>query len=68
MTVHQQDSSQPQQSQLSPQDTGLGLMMVVIEEAALAGILMVKVRVVLQDHQHLLFGQLVKSGLTSGLW
>jgi hypothetical protein len=38
MTTHQQDSSQPQQSQLSPQDTGLGLIMVVMEEAVLAGI------------------------------
>jgi hypothetical protein len=38
MTTHQQDSSHPQQSHDSPQATGLGLMMVVMEEAALAGI------------------------------
>jgi hypothetical protein len=38
MTTHQHDSSHPQQSHDSPQATGLGLMMVVMEEAALAGI------------------------------
>ena len=38
MTVHQQDSSQPQQSQDSPQLTGLGLIMVEIEDEVLAGI------------------------------
>jgi hypothetical protein len=32
MTTHQQDSSQPQQSQDSPQETGLGLTMEVIVE------------------------------------
>lgn len=37
MTVHQQDSSQPQQSQDSPQVglMGLGLMMEVMEEVVL---------------------------------
>ncbi|KAJ4986148.1 hypothetical protein SVAN01_08412 [Stagonosporopsis vannaccii] len=39
MTVHQQDSSQPQQSQDSPQLTGFGLMMVEIDEAVLDGML-----------------------------
>lgn len=39
MTTHQQDSSQPQQSQDSPQETGLGLMMVETEEATLAGMM-----------------------------
>ena len=39
MTTHQQDSSQPQQSQASPHLMGLGLTMEVMEEAALAGIL-----------------------------
>jgi len=43
MTTHQQDSSQPQQSHDSPQETGLGLMMVETEEATLAGMLMVLV-------------------------
>ena len=38
MTTHQQDSSHPQQSHDSPHLTGLGLTMVVMEEAALAGI------------------------------
>jgi hypothetical protein len=32
MTTHQQDSSQPQQSQDSPQDTGLGFTMEVMVE------------------------------------
>ena len=32
MTTHQQDSSQPQQSQDSPQETGLGLTMEVMVE------------------------------------
>ena len=45
MTVHQQDSSQPQQSQDSPQPMGLGLMMVEMEEAVLAGILVAVVLV-----------------------
>lgn len=40
MTTHQQDSSQPQQSHDSPQDTGLGLIMVETEEATLAGMVM----------------------------
>ena len=39
MTTHQQDSSQPQQSQASPHLMGLGLTMEVMEEAALAGML-----------------------------
>jgi hypothetical protein len=40
ITVHQQDSSQPQQSQDSPQErTGWGLMMEETEEAMLPGIL-----------------------------
>jgi len=39
MTTHQQDSSQPQQSQDSPQETGLGLTMVEMEEATLAGMM-----------------------------
>ena len=44
MTVHQQDSSQPQQSHDSPHfGAGEGLMMVEMEEATLAGILMVVV-------------------------
>jgi hypothetical protein len=43
MTTHQQDSSQPQQSHDSPQETGLGLMMVETEEATLVGMLMVLV-------------------------
>jgi hypothetical protein len=46
MTTHQQDSSQPQQSHDSPQETGLGLMMVEIEEATLAGILTVSMELV----------------------
>lgn len=37
--MHQQDSSQPQQSQDSPQLIGLGLTIVEMDEAALAGIL-----------------------------
>jgi hypothetical protein len=41
MTVHQHDSSQPQQSQDSPQPRGLGLMMVEMEEAVLAGMVVV---------------------------
>jgi hypothetical protein len=32
MTTHQQDSSQPQQSQDSPQERGLGLTMEVMVE------------------------------------
>jgi hypothetical protein len=48
MTTHQQDSSQPQQSQLSPQErAGLGLMMEEMEEAALAGMLRIVLSVVL---------------------
>jgi hypothetical protein len=40
MTVHQQDSSQPQQSHDSPQErTGAGLTMEEMEEAMLAGML-----------------------------
>ena len=39
MTVHQQDSSQPQQSQDSPHLGAVGLTMVEMEEATLAGIL-----------------------------
>jgi hypothetical protein len=41
MTTHQQDSSQPQQSQDSPQEVemGLGLMMEAMEEVVLPGIL-----------------------------
>jgi hypothetical protein len=40
MTVHQQDSSQPQQSHDSPQErTGAGLTMEETEEAMLAGML-----------------------------
>jgi hypothetical protein len=39
MTTHQQDSSQPQQSQASPHLMGLGLTIEVMEEAALAGML-----------------------------
>ena len=42
MTVHQQDSSQPQQSHDSPHfGAGEGLMIVETEEATLAGIVMV---------------------------
>lgn len=42
MTVHQQDSSQPQHSHDSPHlGAGEGLMMVETEEATLAGILKV---------------------------
>lgn len=41
MTVHQQDSSQPQQSQDSPHLGAVGLTMVEMEEATLAGILKV---------------------------
>jgi len=41
MTTHQQDSSQPQQSQLSPQErTGWGLTMEETEEVMLPGMLM----------------------------
>jgi hypothetical protein len=48
MTTHQQDSSHPQQSQLSPQErTGLGLMMEEMEEAAPAGMLRMVLSVVL---------------------
>jgi hypothetical protein len=48
MTTHQQDSSQPQQSQLSPQErAGLGLMMEEMEEATLAGMLRIVLSVVL---------------------
>lgn len=39
MTTHQQDSSQPQQSQDSPHLTGLGLMMEVMDEVVDGGIL-----------------------------
>jgi hypothetical protein len=39
MTTHQQDSSQPQQSQDSPHLGAVGLTMVEMEEATLAGIL-----------------------------
>lgn len=39
MTVHQQDSSQPQQSHDSPHLGAVGLTMVEMEEATLAGIL-----------------------------
>lgn len=43
ITVHQHDSSQPQQSQDSPQErTGEGLTMEETEEAMLAGILNAK--------------------------
>jgi hypothetical protein len=42
MTVHQQDSSQPQQSHDSPQDrTGAGLTMEETDEAMLPGMMMV---------------------------
>jgi hypothetical protein len=42
MTTHQQDSSQPQQSHDSPQEsTGWGLMMEETEETMLPGILKV---------------------------
>lgn len=45
MTVHQQDSSQPQQSHDSPHlGAGVGLTMVETEEATLAGIVKVLVR------------------------
>jgi len=37
--VHQQDSSQPQQSQDSPQLTGWGLTMVEMDEVMLAGMM-----------------------------
>lgn len=37
ITTHQHDSSHPQQSQDSPHETGLGLTMEEMEEAALAG-------------------------------
>lgn len=37
MTVHQQDSVQPQQSQDSPQPMGLGLTMEETEEVVLVG-------------------------------
>jgi hypothetical protein len=39
MTVHQHDSSQPQQSQDSPQPKGLGFTMVEMVDAVLAGIM-----------------------------
>ncbi|KAF2624645.1 hypothetical protein BU25DRAFT_413193 [Macroventuria anomochaeta] len=38
ITVQAQDSEQPQHSQDSPQPKGLGLTMVEMEEAVLAGI------------------------------
>ncbi|OCK78437.1 hypothetical protein K432DRAFT_383869 [Lepidopterella palustris CBS 459.81] len=41
MTTHQQDSSQPQQSQDSPHLMGLGLMMEVMLEVVLPGMVAV---------------------------
>ena len=48
MTTHQQASSQPQQSHSSPQvgDSGLGLMMEVMEEVVLPGMVNVCVWVI----------------------
>jgi hypothetical protein len=49
MTTHQQDSSQPQQSHDSPHlGAGVGLMMEETEEAMLAGIMMVLLRLLLK--------------------
>jgi len=51
MTTHQQDSSQPQQSHDSPQETGLGLMMDTMEEVVLPGMMKVVVEVGLRDNE-----------------